>query len=409
MTIKEKKEKRAGLITQMRALLNKAAADNNRDLNADEQTSYDNMEKEVDKLGREVTREENLAKHENHLRGQRDSNYRAGVAEGGEKRSRFAEGYRGALFNNANSYARLGRNGLTSEVVAVLSEGSDTEGGYYVPEEFELALVENLVNMDPIRAGATVLTPSHDRNIPVEADTGSFGYIGESGTYGTSDPSVGRVVLGAWKCGGIIKASEELVQDSGFDLEAYLLRLASRRYNAIEQTSFADGNGVGKPLGLFQTTAVAGVSVAGFQGATSATPAITGDDIIETFHKLPRAYRRAATWIAGDTTTKLVRKLKGEDNQYLWQPGLVGGQPDTVLGRPWEVSDGAPAPAASGKSIVFCDLSFYHIADRLGTQMQQLRELYAASGQVGFKFTRRHDGKLTQANALAYFQHGAAA
>jgi len=409
MTLKEKKEKRAGLVVQMRALLNTAGEDS-RDLTAEETTSYEGLEREVDALGREIDREDSLLLVENRLRAQRDSQYRAGGAERHEdgRPRRFSAAYRETLFNAKNSYARVGKNGLNSEYLNVLAEGSDAEGGYLVPEEFETTLIENLVNADPITAAADVINTRSDRHIPFEEDAGSFGYIGESGTYGTSDPSVGRVTLGAHKNGGIVKVSEELLQDAFFDLESYLQRLATRRYNELDQTSFANGDGLSKPLGLFQVAKVGTRALSGFQGAASASPAVTGDDLIETFHALPRAYRDRATWISSDTMTKMIRKLKGEDNQYLWQPGLVAGQPDQVLGRPWRVSDGAPAPAISGKSIVLGDLMFYRIVNRLGMQMQRLSELYAASGQVGFRFSRRHDGALVNAKALVYFQHGAA-
>ena len=407
MTIKEKKEKRAGLVNQMRSLLNTASAAK-RDLNADEQTTYSNLEKDVDNLGREVDREDRLAVVENELRNRKDHNYRPGNAEDVVEGKRNSKEYRNAIFNQ---YARFGKNGLTSEHVNVLTVGNDVDGGYLVPEEFETQLTENLVNADPIRAGATVIRTASDRNIPIETDAGSFGYVGESGTYGTSDPQVGRAVLSAFKSGGIVKVSEELLQDSAFAIEPYLLRVASRRYNALEQTGFAAGTGSGQPLGIFATTSVGGTSVVTTTGAVSASAAITADNIMDTYHALARAYRDNATFITSDTMVKMLRKLKtgvSGDNTYLWQPGLSAGQPDRLLGRPVLVSDGAPTPAVSVASLAFIDLSYYMVVDRLGMSMQVLKELYAATGQVGFKFSKRTDGRMTFAPAMTTFTHGAA-
>lgn len=404
MTIKEKKEKRAGLVNQMRSLLNTASAAK-RDLTADETTTYSNLEKEVDSLGNGIDREDRLAVVENNLRNRKDHNYRPGADAENVEGKRNSKEYRNAIFNH---YSRFGKNGLNSEHVNVLTEGNDVDGGYLVPEEFESQMTENLVNADPIRAGATVITTGSDRNIPIETDTGSFAYVGESGTYTASDPQVGRVVLSAFKSGGIIKVSEELLQDSAFAIEPYLQRLASRRYNTLEQAAFANGTGSAQPLGLFRTTAVGGVSVGNKGGAVSATAAITGDDLIDTYHTLARAYRDNASWVTSDAMVKLIRKLKDSTNQYLWQPGLVAGQPDRLLNRPIFVSDGAPAPAVSGVSIVLADLSYYTIVDRKGLSLQVLKELYAATGQVGFKFNKRSDGRLTFAPAMATFTHGAA-
>lgn len=413
MTIKEKKEKRAGLVVNMRALLNKASVDK-RELNADETTSYNAMETDVDKLGGEIDRDDRLAVTENHLRNRKDHNYRPGLNDpenetGEPEKLRNSKEYKKAMFNARQSYCRVGKNGLSGEFVNVLTEGVDTAGGYLVPEEYETNLIENLVNADPIRAGATVITTRSDRNIPIETGAGTFSYVGENGVYPTSDPAIGRQVLSAFKSGGIILVSEELVQDAAFDLAGYISRLSIRRYNALEQPVFANGNGAGQPKGIFQTTAVSGTTVASNIGGISATAVITSDDLINTFHTLARAYRDNASWITSDAMIKLIRKLKESTGQYLWQPGLQAGQPDRLLNRPILVSDGAPVPAVGGTSICFGDWSYYYIADRLGMSIQRLSELYAASGQVGYKINKRNDGRMVFAPAMCYFQHGAGA
>lgn len=410
-TLKQKKEERMGLVVQMRTILN-AAGD--KPLSADDQTKYDDLEKDVDAIGKEVDREDRLAVIEANLRNRKDHDYRPSPKDETKRQNKFYAKYdKGSEYTDSlfSHYARFGKNGLLAEHVNVLTEGSDVDGGYLVPEEFETKLVENLVNGDPIRAGATVIRTASDRNIPIETDAGSFSWIGESGTYGTSDPQVGRVVLSAFKSGGIVKVSEELLQDSAFAIEPYLNRVASRRYNAIEQTGFANGNGSGQPLGLFPTTSVGGVDVLTTTGAVSASAAITADNLMDVFHRLARAYRDNASWITSDTMVKMIRKLKTgvtSDNTYLWQPGLTAGQPDRILSRPIFVSDGAPAPAVDGVSIVFADLSYYMIADRLGVSMQVLKELYAGTGQVGFRFSKRTDGRMTFAPAMTTFTHGAA-
>lgn len=263
--------------------------------------------------------------------------------------------------------------------------------------------------IDPIRAAATVIQTASDRNIPIETDTGSFAYIGEEGEYGLGDPAIAREILKAWKFGGIVKVSEELLQDSAFALEPYLRDLAGRRQAKLEGTSFATGAGTSTPLGLFAAASVGGVNLGVITGAVSATPAITGDDVIDVFHKLPASYRPRASFVAGDGLIKLIRKLKSTDNQYLWQPGLSAGQPDLLMNRPLLIAEGGPAPLAAAKTLVFGDLKSYVIADRLGLAMQRLNELFAKNGQIGFKFTGRHDARLTDPKALVQFKHGAAA
>lgn len=426
MTLQEKRDKRAGLVGQMRALNNSITGDKKK-LTAEEETKYVAMEADVDDLGGQINREDKLLMTEIELRKQKSNVYRpGGVADaeddGAPAPKRNTKEYRMALFKN---YARFGKNGILPEHVNALSIGSDVDGGYLVPEEFETKMTENLINSDPIRANATVITTSSDRNIPIETDPGTFGWMAEGGTYNDDGkPKIGRVILSAFKAGGILKASEELLQDEFFGVEAYLLRLASRRFSTLEQIAFAVGTGQGQPLGAFGSglaasplAPIGGVQPANFTGAISASVAIQADDLMDTFHTLPRAFRDNAAWITSDTMVKMIRKLRTgvtNDKTYLWQPGLSVGQPDRILGKPVYVSDGAPVPLVGGAStngnvsIVFADWSYYQIADRRGVAMQVLKELFAGTGQVGFRFNKRVDGRWTFAPAIATFTQGPA-
>jgi len=404
--ITELKERRGAIIKNMRSLLDKADEES-RDLIADEQKTYDDYEKEVDSFNAQIKRHEDLERIESEARNSRDSDYRPNPSDKKESGGyRGREDYRNAFFDG---YARRGKNGMDPVHTNALQVGTDSEGGYIVPEEFETEVVRLLDLGNPIRQAANVIRTASDRNIPVETDDGSFGWIAEEGAYGTDDPAFGRVTLGSYKEGGIVKVSEELLQDSFFDISAYLTELAARRYNNLEDSAFGNGNGTGKPTGLFATTAVGGVNLTGFQGATSATAVIASNDLIDTFHALKRVYRARATWVTSDTLVKMIRKLKDSDGQYIWQPGLTAEQPDRILGRPVIVTEGHPTVAAEAKSIMFGDLSQYYIADRIGMVMKRLNELYAANGQIGFQFMRRVDAKLVDPKAFTYFQHGAAA
>lgn len=403
MKIEEMKNKRAGLVAQMRLVLDTAAKREagKQELTADEQTTYNAIEKDFDGITQRIEREEKLANVENALRSQRDGSYVPSAAADADPKARKVDSaeYRNALAQ----YARFGNGNMLPEFRNALQVGTSSEGGYLVPTEFETNLVKILVNLDPIRAGATVITTASDRNIPIETSKGSFAYIAEEGAYSvSSDPAFGQVSLSAFKSGGIVKVADELLQDSFVNLEQYLLEVAADRFNTLEETNFANGDGSGKPKGIFATTSVGGVSVPNTNAGS--TSAITADNLVDVYHNLGRPYRQNATWVMNDATVKYLRKIKtgiSGDTTYVWQPSLVAGQPDMILGRPVVVTGGAPTIASAAVTIALIDLKRYYIADRLGTSVKRLGELYAANGQVGFQFTRRNDGRLVDALAMS--------
>jgi HK97 family phage major capsid protein len=159
-------------------------------------------------------------------------------------------------------------------------------------------------------------------------------------------------------------------------------------------TYFVTGTGSGQPNGIV-TAASLGKTAAG-------AAAITGDEIIDLYHSLLRPYRKRAVFLMKDSTVQLIRKLKSSDNQYLWQPGLQAGQPDVLLGRPLYTDPDMPAATTGLKSVLFADVSKYWIRSVGTVTVKRLEELYAATGQVGFRVDRRLDGDLVDSAAAKY-------
>jgi HK97 family phage major capsid protein len=210
-----------------------------------------------------------------------------------------------------------------------------------------------------------------------------------------SDDSFGQVTIGSFKLGTTIKVSEELINDSVFDLEHYISKEFARRIGSREEEAFFNGDGNGKPLGFLASKGGAEVGVT----AASAT-AITADELIDLYYSLKTPYRKNAVWILNDATVKAIRKLKDNSGQYLWQPSLTEGTPDKLLGRPVYTSAYIPTAAAGAKTIAFGDFKYYWIADRQGRSFRRLNELYATTGQVGFLGSQRVDGKLILPEAV---------
>ena len=368
-------------------------------LSEEDTATYDKMEQDVMNLGKEIERLERQVAIDAELSKATSTPLtgKPGAKMGKdekEKSGRASDEYKGSFWNAMRVKAPM------PSVLNALQEGTDSEGGYLVPDEFERTLVEALEEENVFRTLAHVIkTSSGDRKIPVVASKGSASWVDEEGAYQESDDAFSQVSIGAYKLGTMIKVSEELLADSVFDLEAYISKEFARRIGAREEESFFNGDGKGKPLGILAAAGGAEVGVT----AASAT-AITADEVIDLFYSLKAPYRKNAVWVLNDATVKQIRKLKDTTGQYLWQPSLVAGTPDTILGRPVKTSAFMPTAAAGAKTIAFGDFKYYWIADRQGRTFKKLSELYAANGQVGFMGTQRVDGKLILPEAIKVLQ-----
>lgn len=362
-------------------------------LSAEDSATYDKMEADVVNLGKEVERLERQAVLDLELN-KPTSTALVGAPDGGNtkkvKTTRGTDEYRNA-FNKV-----LRGKGMTLEVRNALEAGEDSEGGYLAPDEFEAMLIQALTEANLFRSVANVITTSSgDRKIPVVTAEGTASWVDEEGPIGDTDTVFGQATLSAYKLGAMIKVSEELLNDSVFNLEAYLAAEFARRFANAEESAFMIGNGSGKPTGIFHTSGGAGVGV-----TTASATAPTADELIDLFYSLKAPYRSNARWLLNDATIKVIRKLKDAEGQYLWQPAITAGAPDMLLNRPLLTSAYAPTIAAGARVVAFGDFKYYWVADRQARSFKRLNELYAVNGQVGFLGTQRVDGKLMLAEAV---------
>ena len=344
-------------------------------VSAEDAAAYDRMEADVVNLGKEIERLERQAAIDAELARATSTpitNQPNGRIDGEVKTGRATEEYKRAFWNGM-------RNRISYDVQNALSIGTDSEGGYLVPDEYEKKLVESLQDEVFFRSLATVIrTSSGDRKIPIVTSKGEAAWIDEEGQFPESDDSFGQTSIGAYKLATMIKVSDELLNDSVFNIEQYISKEFGRRIGAKEEEAFFVGDGQGKPIGLFNTTGGAET------GVTAATVSITFDDVMDLYYSLRAPYRNKASWLLNDSTVKAIRKLKDGNGNYIWQPSVREGEPDRILNRPYRTSIYVPELVEGKRVMAFGDYSYYWIADRQGRSFKRLNELYAATGQVGF-------------------------
>lgn len=383
----------AEIDSKMRAMLN----DNPDGLSDELSKEYDNLEKEFDdtrtKIDAAVSRADKEAKRQSYL----SSNQRAPLTttpEGTDTKSldEEAEKYRSAF------WAMQSRRPIDAEQTRALTEGVADKGGYLVPETFAATIIEKLTEKSYIRPLATVSLSSTIENLPIEGDDGANGWIDEGGVYPESDPTIGQVIMKAYKTGRILKVSEELLLDSVSSIEAYISRKFMKSTTKAEELAFVSGDGVGKPTGFLVDALVGKTAASG--------TAITADEIIDLWGSLDEDYASQAVWKMNRNTLVLIMKLKDSNGDYLVQKGLTGA-PSTLLGRPIIINKHMPDIALSAKAISFGDMSYYFIKDRKAMSMKRMDEVYAATGHVGFRIDKRVDGKLVLPEAVKVLQMAA--
>ena len=274
-----------------------------------------------------------------------------------------------------------------------MSTTTDSEGGYLVPTDLGAAVEVALLEFGGVREVATVIRTETGAQIdlPTVDDSGNTGSIeGENDGLATTDVTFGVKSLNAYKVSSdLVKIPFELLQDSAFDLASLLGRLLGERIARNSSALYTTGTGSSQPNGVV-TASAAGVSAAG-------VAAITSDELVDLYHSLGRAYRRNGTWMMADSTAKYVRKLKDGDNQYLWQPGLSMGLPDTLFGAPVITNDDMAALATGNKTVLFGDFSRYYIRDVGAVRLIRLNERFADNDQIAWVAILRTDGELADA------------
>lgn len=363
---------------------------------------YNKMAQEVKDLGAEIERLEQQAQIDAQLAAPTSTpvhgNPKASAPKDKDARPTATAEYSDAFWNMIRARGSYG------EIHNALSIGEDTEGGYTVPDEFEKKLVQALEDNNLFRGLATVIrTSSGTRKIPIAQDNGEASWIDEGEEIPESDTAFSQTMLSAYKLGTMIKISNELLNDSAFDLATYIAQRFGVRMGNAEERAFITGDGVGKPLGLLDDAcAQVGVTAA-------AVDKVTFDEIFKLYYSLRAPYRKKAQFLCNESMVLQLMTLKDNNGNYIWKPGLDIGKPDTLLNRPLRTSSFMPGLAAGNKAMTFGDYSYYWIADRQNRTFRRLNELYARTDQVGFMTTQRVDGKLILPEAVQCLQMKAGA
>ena len=364
----------------------KAFLDSKRDkdglISEEDVKAYDEMEKKVHNYSLEIERLQKIEEMDKELSKPLSDAIVTKPMKGDdkvEKKGRARDEYKESMLTALRTNFK--------KVSDILQEGVDADGGFLVPVEYDERLIKTLNSENIMRELATKITTSGQHKINVAMSDPAAAWIEEGGALNFGDSKFEQVLLDAHKLHVAVKVTEELLYDNAFKLEDHILDAFGRALANAEEDAFLNGDGNGKPTGIFNKK----------DGGTflKEITAIKTDDLIDLVHSLKRPYRKKAAFIMNDKTIAQVRKLKDNNGAYIWQPSYQEGEPDRILGYPVKTSAFAPENA-----IAFGDFSYYNIGDRGARSFKELTELFAGNGMIGFVAKERVDGKLVLKEAV---------
>jgi HK97 family phage major capsid protein len=381
MTINELREKRNNAWNAAKAFLDSHRTEKGT-LTAEDDATYTRMEQDIADLGKEIARLERqealdaeLSKPVNMPLTSKPST----AAQPDMKTGRASDAYKAGMLTALRSNFK--------QISNVLQEGVDADGGYLVPDEYDHRLIDVLTEENIMRKLGHKITTSGEHKINIAATKPAAAWLEEGGALSFGDATFDQILLDAHKLHVAIKVTEELLYDNAFNLESYIIDMFGKALANAEEDAFLNGSGVGQPLGLFAETG----------GGTAAitTASLTADDVIKLVYALKRPYRKNAKFIMNDQTIASIRQLKDNNGAYMWQPSLVAGEPDKLLGY-----DVYTSPFCPAEKVAFGDYSYYNIGDRGTRSFKQLTELFAGNGMIGYVAKERVDGKLILPEAV---------
>jgi HK97 family phage major capsid protein len=301
------------------------------------------------------------------------------------------------------AWASGGRN-MQREFRVGLDVATSGAGIETIPEGFVYELERTLLAYGAPRQVCRVIKTATGNELlwPKVDDTGNSGVkLAEATTIGTSvDPTFSAVTFNAYKYSSKpVFASQEIIEDSAFDLGREVAAMLGERLGRIEGTATTTGDGNGDPNGIVTASGT---------GVTSATATvITADEVLRMVHSLDPAYRSGPSvgWMMNDSVLLYIRQFKDANGMYLWQPGLQAGVPDRLLGYPVVINQSmtgttSNVPVTATKHILFADFSKYVIRDVASLRMYRLEERYRDTDQTAFIAFKRLDADTIQANAI---------
>lgn len=400
MKTKQKREERAKLVADARKIID--GVPDGQSMTGEQEQEFDRIMAAADKLKKEIDKLEALDDAETDLNNRVQR--RAGRENISEDEAKAKLAFESKTFKH---FLRFGTASMDADMKAVAlprisnAQGTapDTAGGYLVPIGFYGQIISaqlafggmfDMAGPNPI---CTIIDTETGNPLPIptDDDTSNEGaLLGENTQVSEQGVTFGAVEMGAYTyTSKLIRVSNQLLQDSAFDLNSFLAGKMGMRLARIQNRHLTVGNGSGKPTGV--------VTAATSAATTGSATDITPDETIDLAHSVDPAYRTGARYMFNDSTLKVLKKKKDGEGRYLWTSGLQFKEPDSINGYSYTINQHFDSIATGNKAMAFGQFSNYFIRRAGGIMVRRLDERYADYNQTAFVAFQRVDGNLIDA------------
>jgi HK97 family phage major capsid protein len=298
------------------------------------------------------------------------------------------------------AFAKWAKGQINDVELKAMSVDSDEDGGFLVTPEVSSEIVKKVFESSPMRQVASVQSISTDSlEILEDLDEVASGWVTETQARAATNTSkIKKIAIPVHELHASPTITQKLLDDANLNVEAWLQEKVASKFARDEATAFISGDGVGKPKGILTYSAGDGFGLLEQVNSGHASQ-ITADGLISLQAALFEAYQGNASWMMKRATVAEVRKLKDSQNRYLWEPSLVPGTPDMLLGKAIYQAADMEATGANKLAVAYGDFrAGYQIVDRVGIRV--LRDPYTAKPYVLFYTTKRVGGAVKNFQAI---------
>lgn len=310
----------------------------------------------------------------------------------------YVRAFKAYMRRDDDSHVRVDPNDSTSPTIkAAMSIGSNPDGGYTAPVEWDRSITQAMTQRSPIRENSEVITITTAGFTRLFA-TGApgSGWVGETaGRPQTTTPQFVPLEFRTGEIYAMPAITQTALDDSAINLETWLGDQVRDEFARQENIAFLAGDGTNKPFGLLtyaEGAANAAKHPLGAIKVSDAGAGIDGDDFVALTYAVPsERVTPNSKWYMNRATIGLIRLMKDANGNYIWQPSLTADAPQTLVGAPIVEVPGMPLDAAGAVVAAYGDMrQTYLVIDRVGIRV--LRDPYTNKPYVMFYTTKRVGG-----------------